>query len=71
MPRFASPWRVSGPSYRPDPGSVEKVYGLVRLENASYTLSKRGQSLMGHGGYQSPSASADEEGVEVGIKGRV
>lgn len=70
MPEFASPWRVSGPSYRPDPESVEKVCGLVRLENASCTPSKRGQSLMDHGGYQPASASADEEGVEVGIKGR-
>ena len=26
------PWRVSGPSDRPEPGSVEKVYRLVRLE---------------------------------------
>ena len=36
----------------------------------SRTLSKRGQCLMGHGGYQLGSASADEKGVEEGIKGR-
>ena len=36
----------------------------------SCTLSKRGPSLKGQAGYQLASASADEEGVEVGIKAR-
>lgn len=44
---ICSPWRVSGPSYRPEPGSVGKVYGLVGLENVLLHSIKAGSASSG------------------------
>lgn len=44
---ICSPWRVSGPSYRPEPGSVGKVYGLVGLQNVLLHSIKAGSASSG------------------------
>ena len=47
-----------------------KVLRASQTRKMPLALYRSGVVVIGHGGYQLGSASADEEGVDVGIKGR-